>query len=187
MSSFLWACVTVVLALELLILSLFVAPLPWGVRKNVTRFFQRPAVEAAFQRVLRYVGFGLALAIVESIHGLQNLHKVLQFSVDERVSVDASANMTSDVSAHDFRLESVLAQRNLYLAGFCLVLLFTLSRVIELVSHETALRDKIKQLTAELELLNTRSSKIPAVKPNATTPEKDSSVPAKDSLKNKSQ
>jgi Bap31/Bap29 transmembrane region len=158
MSSFLWTCVLGVLALELLILSAFVAPLPWGVRKNVTRFFQRPAVEEAFQRALRYIGFGLSLAIIESIHALRNLRDRLEFAVEEKVGVEAPLGMTGEMSMQDFRWQNALTQRNLYLAGFCLVLLVTLSRIIELVSNETALKDKIKELNSELSLLTRQKS-----------------------------
>jgi Bap31/Bap29 transmembrane region len=120
--SFIWTSVAIVLALQLVLLSLFVIPFPWGVRKNISRALLRPNIRRAVDTALRYVGVGLVLAVVESVNALMRL--------DSRVEEVQLANTGSggDVTAakvlsmHDFRYRRAMCQRNLYLAGFCLVI-----------------------------------------------------------------
>lgn len=143
--SIVWHAVAVVLLLELLLLSFFVLPFPWGVRKNLARTLLRPKIRSAIDTVLRYVGVGLVFAIAESVNSLARLNARFEEVKLANASSGMDLSASNAMSMHDFKYRRAVGQRNLYLAAFSLVIALVLTRLVDLTSTENALRGKIKE------------------------------------------
>ena len=95
--------------------------------------------------ILRYVAFGLSLVLVET---LNSLYKISVQIKDGDRQGEMGLN-TRLVSNEDLRWRKARGERNLYMAGFCLILLGVIGRLVNLVSNEIVLKDKIKELTGQ--------------------------------------
>lgn len=133
---------SVLLGLELVVLLALCAPLPWGVRKNISRWVFRVKAQQRLDALFNYVLFALFLALAESLNSLRTLHVRREFKQGE----DESPNAALQIAAlHDFRWQKARAERNLYLASFAITAIVAITRLIRLASIEVQLRDKIKQ------------------------------------------
>lgn len=141
--SFLWTAVSATLGAELLVLALLCAPLPWGVRKNIARLMHTFR-HSRFHVMLKYVMFGLILALVESLNSLKN--------VLDRKGADAKSGGISKSSGEgmiekqDFGWRKARAERNLYMAAFAITCIIAIIRLVSLVANEISLKDRIKAL-----------------------------------------
>jgi B-cell receptor-associated protein 31 len=142
--SFIWTAVCGILCFELVLLFLLVLPLPWGVRKNVSRVLLNKKIRNVVDTALRYLGFGLALALVDSVNALSKINA--RFDATDDGAGAAPASTEGLLGLKDLKLRRAIGQRNLYLGGFALVLILTLSRLVSLVSNEMELREEIKRL-----------------------------------------
>lgn len=143
--SFVWHTVAVVLVLELVLLSFFVLPFPWGVRKNLARTLLRRNIRGAIDTALRYVGVGLVFAIAESINSLSRLEARFEEVKLANAGAGLDLSASSAMSMHDFKYRRAIGQRNLYLAAFSLVIALVLTRLVDLTSKEMQLRERIKE------------------------------------------
>lgn len=151
--SLVWTFVFYVLMVELFVLALLVLPLPWGVRKNIARSLMNPQVKRIVDRVLQYLGVGLMFAVAESVHALRHLQEVSEATrlpSDQKTAAEELASTSTGL--HELKWRRALAQRNLYLSSFSLVLIVTLLRIINLVRNETALRQRIKELNGNQQI-----------------------------------
>jgi hypothetical protein len=142
--SFIWQAVSVTLCVELVLLLLLVLPLPWGVRKNISRFLLQPKVRHSIDAALRYLGFGLAAALVDSVNALIKINE--KFSSEDPAKAGGGDSSAGVIGRQDLKLRRAIAQRNLYLGGFALVLILTLTRLVTLVSNEMHLQAELKKL-----------------------------------------
>lgn len=145
-----------------MLLLVLCAPLPWGFRKNVSRFiFQFRAYER-FQAVMNYITFGLCLAVLESLNALRSVYRKIA-DADLTPAPEESSKQSDNVSAglaHDdftmneghLRWQKVRAERNVYLATFAITAMFAITRLIRLTSVEIYLRDKVKELNGGKEI-----------------------------------
>lgn len=131
------------LVLELFVFFTLCAPLPWGVRKNISRWIFRVQALQRLDTFFKYVIFGLALALVESLHAMYNAHVRAEFIT---ASGDLSPDHAMQVAAvQDFRWRKARSERNVYMAGFAITLMFGIMRLVRLAGIEIQLRNKIKE------------------------------------------
>lgn len=150
--SLLWSSVSALLVVEVIVLLILCAPLPWGVRKNISRWIFRMRAQERMDSFFKYVLFGLFLALTESVHALRSVHIRKEFRSSETESTDATMQM---VGLQDFRWQKARAERNLYLASFAITAIVAIARLIKLAWIEVQLREKIKQFNGNKPLTET--------------------------------
>lgn len=159
--SFVWTCVSISLGLELALLALLVFPFPWGVRKNISRLLLHTPVRPILDTCLRYIAFGLIIAVIESINSMARISNKLK-EMNESGDVASGVGSSAGANVQDIKLRRALCQRNFYMASFCIVLILTLQRLVNLVSNEADLRAKIKALNGNRRI-DDRGNEVPEV------------------------
>lgn len=140
--SLVWKGISVILFIEIVVLTALCAPLPWGVRKNMSRWIVRINARKQLNTIIRYIWFGLMIALIETISSLR--------SINQQMSQPSNSNVSSSISQHTIDqhplpLRKAKAERNLYLAAFGMAALFAISRLVHLATIEIQLRKKIKE------------------------------------------
>lgn len=135
--SLLWTSVSVLLCVELVILVALCAPLPWGVRKNISRTIHRLKLHHGLDAGIKYIIFALFLALAESLNALNYVHRKMAETGDDELLL-TRINNTKWLKAR--------AERNMYLAAFAITGVMTIWRLVRLAANEVSLREKIKEL-----------------------------------------
>eukprot|EP00179_Madagascaria_erythrocladioides_P031275 CAMPEP_0198341912 /NCGR_PEP_ID=MMETSP1450-20131203/50230_1 /TAXON_ID=753684 ORGANISM="Madagascaria erythrocladiodes, Strain CCMP3234" /NCGR_SAMPLE_ID=MMETSP1450 /ASSEMBLY_ACC=CAM_ASM_001115 /LENGTH=170 /DNA_ID=CAMNT_0044046973 /DNA_START=71 /DNA_END=583 /DNA_ORIENTATION=- len=156
MKSIIWGLVFVILCIELGVLAILCAPLPWGVRKTIARFLHNNGIAKKFKVSMYYLMVAISLAVVDAVMRIRALE-----GREETGDPDAAQGLGGTLNAQYLKGQRYRAQRNLYLAGFVLTLLFAIKRIIELVVNEIALRDEIKRISGKETTIGT--AEVPAV------------------------
>lgn len=140
--SLLWTSVSVILSLEFLLLLLLCLPLPWGVRKNISRWIHRIQAHHHLDSLIKYLLLALLLALLDSLNSLRTVH------LGQELNASANAAHTDPslqlITYHDLRWKKARAERNFYLASFSVAALIAIARLVRLASIEVQLRTKIK-------------------------------------------
>ncbi|PXF47357.1 hypothetical protein BWQ96_02837 [Gracilariopsis chorda] len=138
--SLMWRSVSVVLLIEVIVLLALCAPLPWGVRKNISRWIFRVKARERLNSIIKYITFALFMALAESLNALR--------IVAERTREQNEGHLTQDpvyiTPATDYRWKKVRAERNFYLASFSIITLVAITRLVRLAAIEVQLRQRIK-------------------------------------------
>lgn len=116
------------------------APLPWGVRKNVSRWLYRVKAQERLLSLIKYIIFALFIALAESVNSIRNAHIQSQKDKENYVVHDPSYL----TPATDYRWQKVRGERNFYLASFSIVALIAIGRLVSLAGIEVQLRNRIK-------------------------------------------
>lgn len=140
--SFIWNAVSVILGMELILLLFLCLPLPWGVRKNVSRWLFRIKARQVIDSMFKYILFALFLALAESLYSLRRVY-VNRDTKSETDSAEMEGKMRLD-DLSDFRLQKARSERNMYLASFAITSCMAIVRLVRLAAIEVHLRDKIK-------------------------------------------
>lgn len=133
----LWTAVSVVLTVEIAILMILCAPLPWGVRKNISRSIYKLKAHNILDSGLKYVVFALLLALAEAINGYR------QIMIKEKDIADDNETYYINIR-NEHRWKKARAERNLYLATFSITGVIAIARLVRLAAIEVQLRNKIK-------------------------------------------
>lgn len=149
MASLVWRAVSIILGLEMVILVGLCAPLPWGVRKNISRWIYELNAQAHLNAALRYILFGLILAFLESLHALRKEYQK-DDEVSDKTSSDSNDASLNLVELNEHRWLMTRAERNVYLAGFAIAAMLAITRLVHLASIEVQLRNKIKQFNGNV-------------------------------------
>lgn len=136
----LWTIVSCVLAVEIVVLLVLCAPLPWGVRKNISRWIYKLKAHDLLDSALKYVAFALFLSLAEAING----YRQIKFAKKEHGTNDDQETYHMNVS-HEYRWKQARAERNMYLATFSITAVIAIARLIRLAAIEVQLRNKIKE------------------------------------------
>ena len=139
--SFVWVSILSILVIELVIVTILCAPLPWGVRKNVARFLLN--TRQTIQNILKYIAFGLSIAIIESTVSMYNLNQKIESDDDKEGAGDPNQGL---IAVSTLKIRRIRAERNLYMASFSMVLIVVIGRLVHLVANEMELKNRIKAL-----------------------------------------
>lgn len=159
----LWKAVSTILTFEIIVLLILCAPLPWGVRKNISRWIFRANALNRLNMMFKYVFFSLTLALLDSISSLRKAQK--------RARVPAYSSSTSSMtldgvhsghSRDERRWLQTRAERNFYLASFTIITLIAITRLVKLASIEVQLREKIKHYNGNKPITETGETVIKA-------------------------
>ncbi|KAH9980582.1 endoplasmic reticulum protein [Russula compacta] len=135
----------VLLASEMVAFCLFVAPLPFKVRRRLFRFLSESPIVAKISYGLKISFIFIAVLFVDA---LQRMF---------RITTEVEAAKSSGQGIQDVRTETSFAarkfyaQRNVYLTGFCLFLSLVLARTFFIIQDLIHIQDeyaKLKKATA---------------------------------------
>lgn len=140
--SLIWQSVSIILIFEIGMLLVLCAPLPWGVRKNISRWISHAKACDRIDMAFKYILFGLLLAFLESVSSLRHAYNKVRIST---ASATTELGTTVMHNIHESRWLQARAERNLYLAGFAISVMVAIMRLVRLAKIEVRLRDKIKQ------------------------------------------
>jgi Bap31/Bap29 transmembrane region len=135
MRSILWTAIFVILCLEVALTFVLVLPVPRRLRNGVCRAATDLDLKGKLYPVLRGLGIGLVLALLDSF-------SFLQFLVQDNREIHGQHHRHHD---HHAREREYQTERNIYLAGFCLTLIFVIGRITDLMQEHVELEDELER------------------------------------------
>ena len=132
MASLIWSCVYLLLKLELAFILILVAPVPRKTRNFICREVNKFDLKDRLYMPLLIVGLFLAFILLDC-------YSNLEFILD--VEKEAGEHHNGLDKEKEYR-----AERNIYLAGFALTLLFAICRLTELMQEHVELEDECDQI-----------------------------------------
>jgi len=155
MASLIWQAIFVFLAAELVVTLLLVVPIPTNVTARFTRsarIFSVDKLSGLVQRLktpVLFVGIGLGMALANSIYAHQQILARLE---EDKRGGRSSPHSYVDYfypGMHD-KERRYKSERNMYLSGFALTLVFVIGRIAALVRENLELHDETDGLVKTL-------------------------------------
>ena len=132
MRSIVWTSVFFILCLELALTFLLVLPVPRKLRNGVCRAATDLNLKGRLQPILLGLGIALGLAFLDGL-------SFLVFLVQDQKDIPHHLRYHD----HDTKEREYQTERNLYLAGFCLTLIFVIGRITDLMQEHVDLEDEL--------------------------------------------
>lgn len=149
MASFLWTSVFIFLCLELGLTLILVIPVPRKIRNWVCRATTQWHLKQKLQPVLWGVGVALSVALLDCLSLLQFIFEddsvVREMSMLNRGVGIGVGGVGTGLLAHQKEKE-YKTERNMYLAGFALTLLFVIGRITDLMQEHVELEDDLEKV-----------------------------------------
>jgi signal transduction histidine kinase len=142
MASLVWTSVYLLLLVELAIVTILVIPIPRRLRNILAKFIQQFNLGARLAKPVLFIGVALAFALVESYYHHQRIVDRLDLEKREHGGMSREHEHTWHV--HD-KERKYKAERNMYLAGFALTLIFVIGRITQLMQESVELEEKINE------------------------------------------
>lgn len=142
MASFLWTSVFIFLCLELGLTMILVIPLPRRFRNWVCRETTKLDLKDKLKPALWGIGVALGVALLDCLSLLQFMFSVEEEERDRAVlygSGSAEMMRRQMDKEKEYRTE-----RNIYLTGFALTLLFVIGRITDLMEEHVELEDELE-------------------------------------------
>lgn len=152
MRSLLWTAVFAILMIEVAITAALVLPVPLSWRNAICLEMSKLDLKARLRLPLTFLVIGMGLAFFDSMNYLVFIWKVEDD--EERYGSSYQTAEQAQVVRHIDKQKEYKTERNLYLSGFAIVLLFAIGRLTDLMQEHSEL---------ELELEKKRLSSSPAV------------------------
>ena len=137
MASLLWSSIFAILCLELALTFVLVLPVPRQIRNGVCRAATEMDLKAKLQPVLWAVGLGLTIALLD---GLSFLQFIFQGEWELRYSSYSRYHHRDNFA----REQEYQTERNVYLAGFSLTLIFVIGRITDLMQEHVELEEELE-------------------------------------------
>ncbi|KAH9953623.1 endoplasmic reticulum protein [Russula dissimulans] len=135
----------VLLASEMAAFCLFVAPLPFKIRRKLFRFLSESPIVAK-------VAYGLKISFIfVGILFVDALQRMFRITAEVEVAKSNSHGIQDVRSETSFAARKFYAQRNVYLTGFCLFLSLVLTRTFFIIQDLIHIQDEyatLKKTTA---------------------------------------
>jgi hypothetical protein len=149
MASFVWTSVFVFLCLELLLTLILVVPVPLRIRNLLAREIFKFHLGDRLKKPILFVGIALCMALMESYF----THQRILARLAEQHGSEAMhhGHQTHSNHFHD-KERKYKSERNMYLAGFALTLLFVLGRITQLMQESVELEaecDRVKKFVKD--------------------------------------
>lgn len=138
---------------ELTVTTILVIPVPRKIRNAIARQVSKLDLAQRFSKVGIFITLGLVAALAESISSVQ--------TISERERAEAQQSSPSGSAEHDrilhdmYRQRKFRSERNMYLAGFSLTLLFVIFRIANLMQESVEWEEQVdllsKAVTSEQE------------------------------------
>ncbi|CAB9523081.1 expressed unknown protein [Seminavis robusta] len=148
MASITWTAVFGLLIVELVITFILVVPVPRRIRNAIARAISRLRLGGdTVTKALLFVGLALTFGLVESYWSVQRLLEKLA-TLEEQDMVSGLGGTPvhghGHHAIHHDKQRLYKAERNTYLAGFALTLLFVIGRILQLMQESVELEDELE-------------------------------------------
>lgn len=155
MASLLWTGVFIFTMLELIFTLILIVPVPQKWRNKICREVSKLDLKERFKIPLLFVGVGLAFAWMDSYNMLQLIIDIQREEHEESMAIARSRRggwfsstyrMTEEERMHHIleKETEYRTERNLYLVGFALTLLFVIGRITDLMQEHADLEDELE-------------------------------------------
>jgi hypothetical protein len=142
MASLIWTTVFGFLVLELILTAILVVPVPRKIRNFLAKEINKFQIGERLAKPILFIAIALTFALVESYFTRQRILA--------RESEEIAAGMMLSMTAreHDKMFHSgdrerkYKSERNMYLAGFSLTLLFVIGRITQLMQESIELEEE---------------------------------------------
>lgn len=137
-----WHCVFAILLMELIVTFVLVVPVPRKIRNFIARkCIFRFDLGERFAKVIWFIALGLIFGLVESYYSVDRLmEKLADKEQDDAFRMDHTHNH------HHDKQRLYKAERNMYISGFALTLLFVIGRILQLMQEGVELEDECEML-----------------------------------------
>ena len=140
MASFLWTSVFIFLCLELALTLILVIPVPRKIRNWVCRQTTKIHLKQKLQPILWGIGCALSVALMDC-------WSLLQYIFQDHHPIDTihpHSTIPPGHLTHHQKEKEYKTERNIYLAGFALTLLFVIGRIADLMQEHVELEDDLE-------------------------------------------
>jgi hypothetical protein len=142
MASFLWTSVFIFLCLEIALTLILVIPLPRKFRNWVCRETTKLDLKEKLRPALWGIGVALSVALFDCLSLLQFIFSVEEEAHERRVVYGAADAIQRQLGKE----KEYKTERNIYLAGFALTLLFVIGRITDLMQEHVELEDELEKV-----------------------------------------
>jgi hypothetical protein len=140
MPSLIWGSIFLLLILELVVTFALALPVPRKIRNVLAREIFKFHVGDKLRKPILYVGIALFLALMESYFSHRRL-------VNRMMEEHGVSSYSHDIAFHPHDKErKYKAERNMYLAGFSLTLLFVIGRITTLMQESVELEEETERV-----------------------------------------
>jgi hypothetical protein len=140
MPSLIWGSIFLFLILELVVTFALALPVPRKIRNFLAREIFKFHVGDKLRKPILYIGIALFLALVESYFSHRRL-------VNRMMEEHGVSSYSHDIAFHPRDKEhKYKAERNMYLAGFSLTLLFVIGRITTLMQESVELEEETERV-----------------------------------------
>ena len=132
MATFVWTSVFVLLLLELALTLILVMPVPRKFRNALCRQVSKLHLKERMFVPFLFIGMALSFALIDCFSSLEFI-----FAVEKEAGRGHNSSLDKQ---KEFKTE-----RNMYLAGFALTLIFVIGRLTDLMQEHVELEDECEQ------------------------------------------
>ena len=144
MASLIWTTVFLFLLFELVLTFVLVVPVPRKIRNFIAREIFQFNVGERLKKPVLFIGLALLFALIESYVTHQ---RIIEREEDER---EAGIMVGRDHHDRMFHLHDrerkYKAERNMYLSGFALTLIFVIGRITQLMQESVELEEETERI-----------------------------------------
>ena len=142
MASLIWTSVFGFLVLELVLTLILVAPVPRKIRNFIARKIFKFDLVGRLSKPILFIGLALCAALVDSYV----THRRIVSRLEEEHQTGLS-NYPHDRLFHGYDKErKYKAERNMYLTGFALTLLFVIGRITQLMQENVEMEEETERV-----------------------------------------
>jgi heme/copper-type cytochrome/quinol oxidase subunit 1 len=143
MASLVWTTIFLFLLLELALTFILVMPVPRKIRNFLAKEIFKFNLGERMRKPILFIGVALSFALVESYVAHQRILARLEQEKD--MGIPSQISHDRYFHGHD-KERKYKAERNMYLAGFTLTLLFVIGRITTLMQESVELEEETKRV-----------------------------------------
>jgi hypothetical protein len=145
MPSLIWGSIFLFLLLELALTVVLALPVPRKIRNFIAREICKFDLGHRLAKPILYIGIALGLALLESF--LTHRRLISRMEDEHTAGMAAAQQYHHDVMYHTHDKErKYKSERNMYLAGFSLTLLFVIGRITTLMQESVELEEETERV-----------------------------------------
>lgn len=186
MASLVWMSVFLILAVELVITLILVVPVPRKARNFLAKKIFKFELGDRLKTPILFIGIALGLALMDSYFTHQRI--MTRILEEQEAGVVSPSHYSHDFfypGLHD-RERKYKSERNLYLAGFALTLLFVIGRLAVLLQESVELQEEIDRLEAQSRVVAGSAAATTKTSSSKGKPADEEPQPAKSEQEKKS-
>mmetsp|Transcript_30131 Transcript_30131/g.72330 ORF Transcript_30131/g.72330 Transcript_30131/m.72330 type:complete len:162 (-) Transcript_30131:69-554(-) len=144
MPSLIWSTAYAFLLVELVITAILVVPVPIKIRNAITRKVFQFDLGERIRKPILFIAIALAMGFVDSY----SKHQYVMEKIDEERNAELDHGHHLPHVLHHEKEKKYKAERNMYLTGFALTLLFVIGRICQLMQEHVELENELHPETA---------------------------------------